>query len=108
MPRHSGTFAVLSAAAATSCELRVDPADCGRLLELLALVPDPRKPRGIRHSVVAVLAVAAAAVLAGSKSVLAVGSGRPRPRTWCWGRWGLGATRRGRCQMVCVWRLRLS
>lgn len=73
MPRHSGTFAVLSSAAATSCDLQVDPADCRRLLELLALVPDPRKRRGIRHSVVAVLAVAAAAVLAGSKSVLAVG-----------------------------------
>ena len=66
-------FAVLSSAAATSCALQVDHADCGRLLELLALVPDPRKRRGVRHSVVAVLAVAAAAVLAGAKSVLAVG-----------------------------------
>ena len=66
-------FAVLSSAAATSCDLQVDHADCGRLLELLALVPDPRKRRGIRHSVAAVLAVAAAAVLAGAKSVLAVG-----------------------------------
>ena len=51
----------------------VDPVDCGGLLELLALVPDPRKRRGIGHTVVAVLAIAAAAVLAGSKSVLAVG-----------------------------------
>jgi len=66
-------FAVLSSAAATSCELQVDPADCGRLLELLALVPDPRKRRGIRHSVAAVIAIAAAAVLAGSTSVLAIG-----------------------------------
>lgn len=73
MPRQSSMFAVLSSAAATSCDLQVGPADCGRLLELLALVPDPRKRRGIRHSVVAVLAIAAAAVLAGSKSVLAVG-----------------------------------
>lgn len=66
-------FAVLSSAAATSCDLRVDPADCGRLLELLTLVPDPRKRRGIRHSVAAVIAIAAAAVLAGSNSVLAIG-----------------------------------
>jgi predicted transposase YbfD/YdcC len=65
-------FAVLSLVAATSCDLQVGLADCGRPLELLALVPDPRKRRGIRHSVVAVLAIAAAAVLAGSKSVLAV------------------------------------
>lgn len=40
---------------------------------MLALVPDPRKRRGIRHSVAAVIAIAAAAVLAGSKSVLAIG-----------------------------------
>ena len=66
-------FAVLSSAAATSGDLQVDHTDCGRLLQLLALVPDPRKRRGVRHSVVAVLAVAAAAVLAGAKSVLAVG-----------------------------------
>ena len=73
MPRQSGMFAVLSSAAATSGDLQVDHTDCGRLLQLLALVPDPRKRRGVRHSVVAVLAVAAAAVLAGAKSVLAVG-----------------------------------
>jgi len=39
-------FAVLSSAAATSCDLQVDPADCGRLLELLTLVPDPRNAAG--------------------------------------------------------------
>jgi predicted transposase YbfD/YdcC len=64
--------AALSAAAALACDLRVEVADCGRLLELLSLVPDPRDPRGIRHAVASVLAVAAAAVLAGCKSVLAI------------------------------------
>ena len=64
--------AALSAAAAVACDLRVEVADCGRLLELLSLVPDPRDPRGIRHAVASVLAVAAAAVLAGCKSVLAI------------------------------------
>ncbi len=73
MPVQSGMFAVLSSAAATSGDLRIEAADCGRLLELLALVPDPRQRRGVRHSVAGVLAIAAAAVLAGSKSVLAVG-----------------------------------
>jgi hypothetical protein len=61
----------LSAAAEAAGDLRV--ADCSRLLELLSLVPDPRDPRGIRHAAASVLAVAAAAVLAGCKSVLAIG-----------------------------------
>ncbi|ULR53875.1 ISAs1 family transposase [Streptomyces deccanensis] len=43
-----------------------------RLLERLAEVPDPRDPRGVRHALVAVLALAACAVLAGATSVLAV------------------------------------
>lgn len=37
------------------------------------LLGDPRKRRGVRHSIAAILAIAAAAVLAGSRSVLAVG-----------------------------------
>ncbi|MEU7729935.1 transposase family protein [Streptomyces sp. NPDC040724] len=44
-----------------------------RLLERLAEVPDPRDPRGVRHALVAVLALTACAVLAGATSVLAVG-----------------------------------
>ncbi|MCA1673002.1 MAG: ISAs1 family transposase, partial [Actinobacteria bacterium] len=72
MPAQSATFAVLSCAT-TADDLQVDAADCSRLLQLLGLVPDPRKRRGVRHSVAAVLAVAAAAVLAGSRSVLAIG-----------------------------------
>lgn len=36
-------------------------------------MPDPRKRRGVRHCLAAVLAIAAAAVLAGSRSVLAIG-----------------------------------
>jgi predicted transposase YbfD/YdcC len=73
MPAQSAIFAVLSCTAATADELPVDAADCSRLLELLCLVPDPRKRRGVRHSVAAVLAIAAAAVLAGSRSILAIG-----------------------------------
>lgn len=73
MPAQSATFAVLSRTAATTDEFHVDAVDCSRLLEVLALVPDPRKRRGVRHSVAAVLAIAAAAVLAGCRSVLAIG-----------------------------------
>lgn len=73
MPVQSATFAVLSCTAVTADERPVDAAEGSRLLEFLRLVPDPRKRRGVRHSVAAVLAIAAAAVLAGSRSVLAVG-----------------------------------
>lgn len=52
---------------------QVQVPDCGRLLQLLGLVPDPRKRRGVRHQVASVLAIATAAVLAGSCSVLAIG-----------------------------------
>ena len=51
----------------------VGAADCGRLLELLSLVPDPRCRRGVRHTIASILAIAAAAVLAGCTSVLAIG-----------------------------------
>jgi predicted transposase YbfD/YdcC len=73
MPAQSATLAVLSCSAAAADDLHVDAAGCGRLLELLSLVPDPRKRRGVRHSLAAVLAIAAAAVLAGSRSVRAIG-----------------------------------
>jgi predicted transposase YbfD/YdcC len=40
----------------------------GCLLECFALVPDPRDPRGVRHSLACVLALCTAAVLAGNAS----------------------------------------
>ncbi|MGL5861848.1 MAG: ISAs1 family transposase [Phycicoccus sp.] len=43
------------------------------LLDLLASVPDPRRPRGIRHSLPGLLAVALAAVVSGAKSFTAIG-----------------------------------
>lgn len=73
MPIQSVMPAVLSCAAARSCDLHVEAADCTRLLELLSLVPDPRRRRGVRHKVASILAIAAAAVLAGCTSVLAIG-----------------------------------
>lgn len=47
--------------------------ECRDLLVALGTVVDPRKPRGIRHTLVSVLAVAAAAVVAGARSYLAAG-----------------------------------
>jgi predicted transposase YbfD/YdcC len=40
----------------------------GNLLECFAMVPDPRDPRGVRHSLPCVLALCTAAVLSGSSS----------------------------------------
>jgi DDE_Tnp_1-associated/Transposase DDE domain len=50
----------------------LDLCECPELLARLAAVPDPRDRRGRRHTLVGVLAVAAAAVLAGARSVTAI------------------------------------
>jgi predicted transposase YbfD/YdcC len=42
------------------------------LSEVFAQVPDPRKPRGVRHAVATVLTVAQCAVLAGARSLVAI------------------------------------
>jgi predicted transposase YbfD/YdcC len=43
------------------------------LLEYLAWVPDPRDPRGVRHTLVSLLGLAVAAVLSGSRGFTAIG-----------------------------------
>jgi hypothetical protein len=47
--------------------------DAPHLLAYLATVPDPRAARGRRHRLVAILGLAAAAVLAGARSIAAIG-----------------------------------
>ena len=47
-------------------------AEAAHLLAYLAAVPDPRAGRGRRHSLVVILAMAAAAVLTGARSVAAI------------------------------------
>lgn len=42
------------------------------LTEVFASIPDPRKPRGVRHALATVLTIAQCAVLAGAKTLLAV------------------------------------
>jgi hypothetical protein len=42
------------------------------LLTYLASIPDPRAARGRRHPLVAILGLAAAAVLAGARSITAI------------------------------------
>jgi hypothetical protein len=56
----------------------MESAQVGRsLLEAFARVPDPRKPRGRRHPLPAILALSTAAMLSGARSLYAI---------WQWGR----------------------
>jgi hypothetical protein len=48
------------------------PAEAPYLLAYLATIPDPRAGRGRRHPLVAILALAAVAVLAGARSMTAI------------------------------------
>jgi len=66
--------------------------DAPHLLAYLAGVLDPRAARGHRHPLVAILAMAAAAVLAGARSLAAIAewaAEAPRPSG---PRWALAAT----------------
>jgi predicted transposase YbfD/YdcC len=49
------------------------PGGCPGLREFLSAVPDPRDPRGVRHSLISVLLASVAAVLAGARSLAAIG-----------------------------------
>jgi hypothetical protein len=40
---------------------------------VLDAVPDPRKPRGVRHQITTILALAVCAVMAGCRSFTAIG-----------------------------------
>jgi predicted transposase YbfD/YdcC len=75
-PRHSWSFVVVqSAIALADCELAspaVPAAACDDLLKLFSSVPDGRSGRGRDHPVAAVLALAAAAVVAGMKGYTAI------------------------------------
>jgi hypothetical protein len=62
------------------------------LLEQLALVPDPRDRRGVRHSLTSLLLAAVAAVLAAARSFTAVGewvADAPRQVLACLGSAGI-------------------
>lgn len=53
--------------------LSIELAEFPALLQALADVPDPRDPRGVIHPLPSLLAVAIAALLAGARSVAAIG-----------------------------------
>lgn len=50
-----------------------DPDQVADLREHLAVVPDPRNRRGVRHTLMSILLVTASAVLAGARSFTAIG-----------------------------------
>jgi DDE_Tnp_1-associated len=65
----------IPAAAHAAAPAALAPGQCRGLLEDLATITDPRHRRGRRHPLGAVLAVAVAAVLAGARSLAAIGEG---------------------------------
>jgi predicted transposase YbfD/YdcC len=64
---------ILTAAQELDAPVALAPAQCRDLLGYLAQITDPRQRRGRRHALSAVLAVAVAAVLAGARSLVAIG-----------------------------------
>ncbi|WP_254397260.1 transposase family protein [Streptomyces sp. AC558_RSS880] len=52
------------------------------LVDLLRRVPDPRRRRGIRHPVGALIAVAVCAVMAGARSFTAIGEWARESEPW--------------------------
>ena len=55
------------------------PTEAPHLLAYLATIGDPRRPSGRRHPLVAILAMAAAAVLTGARSITAIAEWAPDP-----------------------------
>jgi hypothetical protein len=62
-----------TAAKRLDASVALAPDQCRSLLDDLAQITDPRQRRGRRHPLGTVLAVAVAAVLAGAKSLAAIG-----------------------------------
>jgi DDE_Tnp_1-associated len=57
------------------------PAETPHLLAYLSTIRDPRSSRGRRHPLVAILAIAAAAVLTGARSMTAIAEWAPTPHS---------------------------
>lgn len=57
--------------------------------QVLDTLPDLRRPRGRRHRLATVLALALGAVLAGARSLAAIGDWAADVPVWSWDRWGI-------------------
>ena len=71
MPADSSSSILLGLTQLADAE-RLQPAEASHLLGCLATVSDPRARAGRRHPLVAILGLAAAAVLAGARSITAI------------------------------------
>ena len=73
MPADPSSSIPAALAHLTHAELvQLPDAAAPQLLTYLAAVPDPRAARGRRHRLVAILGLAAAAVMAGARSIAAI------------------------------------
>ena len=70
-PLTAAEVAVPSVSVATERDDQLEPESLG-LAQVLALVEDPRDPRGIRHPLSSVLLIAVVALLAGAHNLLAI------------------------------------
>jgi len=52
--------------------MKLRPKEIASLMQVLRTLPDPRKPRGVRHSKLSLLAISVAAVLSGARSLEAI------------------------------------
>lgn len=68
------------------------------LTDVFALVPDPRHPRGVRHRLSTILAVAAAAVVSGARTLLAISEWVAHTDRDTLSRLGIGPTDRLPCE----------
>lgn len=57
--------------------------------QVLGVLPDPRSAQGKRHPLATVVGLALAAVLAGSRSLAAIGDWAAHVPRWSWDRWGI-------------------
>jgi hypothetical protein len=71
----------IPAVAHATAPVAMAPGQCRSLLADLAHITDPRHRRGRRHLLAGVLAVAVCAVLAGARSLAAIGASRAREQT---------------------------
>jgi predicted transposase YbfD/YdcC len=69
----AGSSSLIVAALQYVDRVEVDPARLADLRHHLSAVPDPRDRRGVRHAMASILAIAAAAVVAGARSLAAIG-----------------------------------
>ena len=58
--------------------------------QVLEALPDPRRAQGRRHAMATVVVLSLGAVLAGARSLAAIGDWAAALPRWAWPRWGIG------------------